>query len=87
MKQLSQQKSGDIFKRNHRESSMSRRSEWRLKGQIMMQGLYNQKVAVPSVSNTLSALFIVPSGIYMIANNLILFSSNSPVQSLPLDIL
>ena len=45
-----------------------------------MQGLYNQKVAVPSVSNPLSALFIVPSGIYMTANNFILFSSDSPIS-------
>ena len=46
----------------------------------MMQGLYNQKVAVPSVFDTLLALFIVPSAIYMIAKNLILFSSDSPIS-------
>lgn len=47
-----------------------------------MQGLYNKKVAVPSVLDTLSALFIVPSAIYMIANNLILFSPDSTISDI-----
>lgn len=51
----------------------------RLKGQIMMQGLYNKKIAMPSVLDTLSALFIVPSGVYTVNNNLTLFSLDSSI--------
>lgn len=44
-----------------------------------MQGLYNKKIAMPSVLDTLSALFIVPSGVYTVNNNLTLFSLDSSI--------